>query len=337
MAITGVLRPGYIQIRVLDMDAAVTHYVDRIGLNMVSQGNDGRVYLKGWDEFDRHSIILRPADTPGMDFAGFKVATERDLDVFRNRIGDAGITIEDIAAGDLPGTGRRLSFTIPSGHRLELFAEMELSPDAPSTRNPDIWPEDPRGMRASRFDHFLLYGPDIDAVTSFFTGVLDFSLAEKIDTPDGCLAVWLTCSNKAHDIAFVKHEHPGKFHHAAFLLESWHDVGHAADIIARHNIALDIGPTRHGITRGQTIYFFDPSGNRNEVFSGGVLRWLQLLPRQPDPRVDRRRDRQERLLLRKRAERSIPWCRNLSISTLERFPINRHRHWHWRSSCCISG
>jgi len=25
---------------------------------------------------------------------------------------------------------------------------------------------------------------------------------------------------------------------------------------------------RHGITRGTTIYFFDPSGNRNEVFAG---------------------------------------------------------------------
>ena len=30
----------------------------------------------------------------------------------------------------------------------------------------------------------------------------------------------------------------------------------------------DIGPTRHGITRGTTIYFFDPAGNRNEVFAG---------------------------------------------------------------------
>ena len=27
--------------------------------------------------------------------------------------------------------------------------------------------------------------------------------------------------------------------------------------------------SRHGITRGHTIYFFDPVGNRNEVFSGG--------------------------------------------------------------------
>ena len=32
---------------------------------------------------------------------------------------------------------------------------------------------------------------------------------------------------------------------------------------------VDIGPTQHGITRGETIYFFDPSGNRNEVFAGG--------------------------------------------------------------------
>ena len=52
---------------------------------------------------------------------------------------------------------------------------------------------------------------------------------------------------------------------------SWHEVGQAADIIARYDIPLDIGPTRHGITRGQTIYFFDPSGNRNEVFSGGFI------------------------------------------------------------------
>src|SRR5262249_15690001 len=155
----------------------------------------------------RHSIVLRPADNPGMDFAGFKVAADRDLDTFATRIRSAGISTEEIAGGDLPGTGRRLGFTIPSGHRIELYPHMALAPSAPPTRNPHVWPEDPRGMRASPFDHFLLYGPDIDGVTRFFTEVLDFSLAEKIDTPDGTLAVWLTCSNKAHDIAFVKHEY----------------------------------------------------------------------------------------------------------------------------------
>ena len=79
MALKGVLRPGYIQIRVTDLDAALKHYVDRVGLHKVSHEPDGRVYLRAWDEFDRHSILLRPADMPGMDYAGFKVASEADL------------------------------------------------------------------------------------------------------------------------------------------------------------------------------------------------------------------------------------------------------------------
>jgi ferredoxin len=72
-----------------------------------------------------------------------------------------------------------------------------------------------------------------------------------------------------YDIAFVRHDKPGKLHHLAFYLEDWNDVGHAVDIMTLYNVSRDVGPTRHGITRGQTIYFFDPSGNRNEVFAGG--------------------------------------------------------------------
>ncbi len=126
-------------------------------------------------------------------------------------------------------------------------------------------------VRVLSFDHCLLYGPDIPATVDFFTDVLDFSLTEKVVVPDGgpTIAAFLTCTNKAHEVAFVDHEKPGMFHHASFLLDSWHDVGYAADVIARYDISRDIGPTRHGITMGQTIYFFDPSGNRNEVFCGG--------------------------------------------------------------------
>jgi catechol 2,3-dioxygenase len=45
MALTGVLRPGLIQIRVLDMAAAQKHYVDRVGLDFVGEEADGRIYL----------------------------------------------------------------------------------------------------------------------------------------------------------------------------------------------------------------------------------------------------------------------------------------------------
>ena len=272
MALRGVLRPGYIQIRVLDIDAAADYYVNRVGLHEVSREADGRVYLRAWDEFDRHSIVLRPADMPGMDYVGFKVAGENELDAFRRRVAETGTKVEDVAAGEQPGLGRRIGFVVPSGHRIELYAEMALSEAGPMTTNPELWRDEPHGMRVTRFDHCNLHGPNIDAVVKFFTEVLDFSLTEAAQTPDGSIAAaFLSCSNKAHDIAFIRRAEPGKFHHVAFSLESWHEVGQAADIIARYDIPLDIGPTRHGITRGQTIYFFDPSGNRNEVFSGGFI------------------------------------------------------------------
>src|SRR4051812_13066461 len=100
MALKGVLRPGYIQIRVTDLDAALQHYVDRIGLHEVSREADGRVYLRAWDEFDRHSVVLRQADMPGMDYVGFKVASESDLDTLAHRIEEYGIKIEEVPAGE---------------------------------------------------------------------------------------------------------------------------------------------------------------------------------------------------------------------------------------------
>jgi len=270
MAVTGVLRPGFIQIRVLDMDKALTHYVDRVGLDLVSREADGRVYLKAFDEFDRHSIILRQADTAGIDMMAFKVASAGDLETFQARLDKMGLKVDHISAGEQPGLGRRIGFTIPSGHRIELYAQIAEAAKHPAIVNPHVWTELPHGMKAIRFDHALLYGPNVAKVKEVFEKALDFKTAEYVEAPDGgYMAIWMTCSNKAHDIAFVECPEPNKFHHVAFYLEGWQDVGAAADIMSVYDIPIDIGPTRHGITRGQTIYFFDPSGNRNEVFAGG--------------------------------------------------------------------
>ena len=76
------------------------------------------------------------------------------------------------------------------------------------------------------------------------------------------------CGESPHDIAFIKGPN-GKLHHFAFHLGDWNDILKAGDIFSMDDVPIDIGPTRHGITRGVTIYFFDPSGNRNEVFAGG--------------------------------------------------------------------
>ena len=73
MALTGVLRPGHVAIRVLEMEPALRHYVDVLGLKEMGRDDRGRVYLKAWDEHDHHSVVLREADEAGMDYMGWKV------------------------------------------------------------------------------------------------------------------------------------------------------------------------------------------------------------------------------------------------------------------------
>jgi catechol 2,3-dioxygenase len=255
----------------MDISEAVTHYRDVLGLIEVETDSTGRVYLKGWTEVDKFSVVLREADEPGMDFMGFKVLNIEVLDQLTRELKEFGCKVEEIPAGELNGCGRRTRFDSPTGHMFEIFAEKEQTGKWGLTQtNPEAWPRGLKGMKATRFDHCLLYGIDIDGTLELFRNVLGFELAEQVLDPEGNRAAqFLTVSMKAHDIAFIKHDEDGKFHHASFFLESWQDVLQAADIISMEDISLDIGPTRHGLTHGQTIYFFDPSGNRNEVFCGG--------------------------------------------------------------------
>ncbi len=269
----GVMRPGHVQIRVLDVEEAIVHYRDRLGLIEVQRDDVGRVYLKAWTEIDAWSVVLRPADEAGLDFMGFKVVDSDTLAARKQDLIDYGCEVETVPAGELKGCGERIRFELPTGHKFELFAEKEQTGKWGVTdNNPEAWPEGLKGMRASRFDHCLLYGDDVDGAVDLLQNVLGFQLAEQVldrAANDFRVAAFLTVSMKAHDVAFVRHPEKGKFHHASFYLESWNDVLRAADLISMHDIPLDIGPTRHGLTHGQTIYFFDPSGNRSEVFAGG--------------------------------------------------------------------
>ena len=267
----GVLRPGHIQLRVLDLEASVEHYVELLGLHETDRDEQGRVYLKAWSEVDKFSLVLREADEPGMDFMAFKVVDDATLESLTADIEVFGLKVTHKAAGDLKDCGRRIQFTAPSGHVFELYAEKAYTGKwGVEETNPEAWPRALRGMKAVRFDHCLLYGDELAKTYDLFVDVLGFYLAEQVIDPDGNrIAQFLTLSMKAHDIAFIQHEEKAKFHHASFYLETWEDILRAADLISMTNTSLDIGPTRHGITHGKTIYFFDPSGNRNEVFAGG--------------------------------------------------------------------
>ncbi len=280
MAMTGVLRPGHAIVRVLDLDESVNFYTNVMGLKETGRDKSGRVYFKAHDERDHNSFVIRQADRAGIDCFAFKVLDKATLDHFDARLKEYGIKTERIPAGEMLETGERVRFEIPTGHVIELYAEKTDVGNGLGYLNPAPWLPDTRGINPVRMDHCLLYGPDIDAVHKLFREVFGFSVVERALLEDGVtdLGLWLTCSPKAHDIAFVRHNEPGKLHHVSFLLETWEQVLRAADILSMNKASIDIGPTRHGITRGTTIYFFDPSGNRLEVFCGGYQWYPDMKP-----------------------------------------------------------
>jgi len=273
----GLLRLGEVQIRVLDMEASKRHYGDRLGLHEVMTDAEGKVYYKCWDEYDHHSIILRQAEEAGVDHVAFKVDSDATLEMLEPKIRDFGLDVHRVDAGVYPKSGRRLCFRLPSGHEMHLYAYKEQLGNTLGTLNPGTIPDEGvcRGFRINRLDHCLLGGTHIDDSARLFTDVFDFDMSERlIDAGNGAsLALFCSCSTKPHDIAFVLQPTPGRFHHVSFLLESVNDVYHAADLIGKYRIPVDVGPARHGVTRGATIYFFDPSGNRNEVFTGGYVHY----------------------------------------------------------------
>ena len=280
MALSGVMRPGHCQLRVLDLEASIKFYTEVMGLKPMGRDVQGRAYFKCYDEQDHHSLILRQSDRAGMDFYAFKVRDVATLNQLESDLNNYGVATQRIPAGELLATGERVRFTAPTGHVCELYAEKTAVGDDLGRLNPEAILDGRKGISPIRLDHWQIHGADLDGSRDLFEKVLGFSVVERILMEDGKtdMAVWMSCSIKAHDIAFVRDERDNTLHHAAYLLSSWEHVLKAADLITVSRTALDIGPLRHGITRGTTIYAFDPSGNRFETFCGGYDYYPDMPP-----------------------------------------------------------
>ncbi len=269
MSSEGILRLSHAEVRVPDLQLATAYYAEVVGLVVTSSSTD-RTYLKGWDEHQHHSLILTEAPTYGLNSLAFKVVELAELNRLAERVEATGIKTERFAERQLnPASGTVVRFTAPSGHIIDLEHGQAQVGNGLALINPPPAPDGLKGMRPPRIDHIFLLCEDVDGITDFFRHVLEFRLTEQILADDGHqLTTFLERTHTPHDIAFLTGP-DGGFHHLAYWVDEWNDLRVAADTCAYHGVSIDAGPTRHGATRGCGLYFFDPAGNRNEVYTGG--------------------------------------------------------------------
>lgn len=258
-------RLGYVEVRCLDLDRELDYYTNILGLHLTSK--EGRqAFLKGWDERHAYSFTLTEDNRAGMVRLAFRTVDPEDLEYYEKRLKEFGVDY-DVITEDYK-RGRAIRFQAPSGHTVELYHDMEYTGNLLPDVNPDPWPQGLKGIAPPRMDHCLITAPDPTKAIRFFEDVLEFRSSEYVVNAQGePIAAWLWQRPAPHDIAIVPGREGG-MHHTAFAIESADAIFRAADILSMNKVKIDYGPGRHGITRGTTIYFFDPSGNRLETFGG---------------------------------------------------------------------
>ncbi|WP_347271306.1 catechol 2,3-dioxygenase [Rhizorhabdus histidinilytica] len=272
------MRLGHVSLKVLDLEAALDHYTNTLGMLVTHRDGDERVFLKGWDEWDKYSLILNAASEAGVESIAFKVEKPGELDDFLRRIDASGIAVAEVGQGELPFCGRAIRFQLPSGHTMFLYAEKAFVGKLVGATNPEPWPDGLKGAGVHWLDHVMLMAEvdparginKVAETVDFFRDTLDFHLGEQVmagPNADIQVAAWMFRTTTPHDFAIGAGPRAG-LHHIAFFLDDWSDVLKTADILAKRRVKVDVTPQRHGITRGSTTYFFDPSGNRNETFAG---------------------------------------------------------------------
>ena len=219
------------------------------------------VYLRGSEEHQHHSLVLRKAKAAACNRLGFRVGNEGDLDKAAAFFSENGIVY---AFAEQPFQGRTLQFTDPFGFQIELCASMEKRPHL--LRRYDLY----KGCHPQRLDHFNVFAAEVQDTMDFYAR-LGFRLTEyaEEDGPNGRIAAaWLHRKGNVHDFAITNGKGP-RLHHFAYWVPTAMNVLHLCDVMASSGYLknLERGPGRHGISNAFFLYVRDPDGHRLELYT----------------------------------------------------------------------
>ncbi|HKB11293.1 MAG TPA: VOC family protein, partial [Vicinamibacterales bacterium] len=208
-------------------------------MGMTESGRRGdSVYLRGWDDYEHHTLKLTAARVAGMGHVAFR-ATSPEALVHRAKIIEAAGLGVGWTEGDL-GHGPSYAFRTTDGHHMEIYYDTEWY-RPPQSLQPALKNQaqrfPARGANVRRIDHLNLLAADVRSLRIFFEEVLGMRTTEMIVLDNGDEAgAWVTTTNKSYDLAFTADHYGarGRFHHLTYAVDSREEVLRAADIFLEH-------------------------------------------------------------------------------------------------------
>ena len=172
---------------------------------IVSDEGKEALYLRGVEERNHHSVVLRESKDIVALAIGFKVASEQDLDKAAEWLSARKLPV---SWPNVPFQGRTLRTVDPVGMPLDLYFKMDRVPSMLQKYAAY------KGARIQRIDHINCFTPDVQASYDFYTE-LGFRLTETTETEGAdpkLWAVWMQRRGSTHDLAFTNGRGP-RLHH----------------------------------------------------------------------------------------------------------------------------
>lgn len=254
-------RVAHVELVVVDLEASLHFYGELLGM-IVTERTADAVYLRGWEEYLHHSLVLRRGDAPAIDHVAFRVREDADLERLAADFERRGCPTR--WHEDELGQGRALRTQDPLGYPLEFFVEMDKVESHTQAFHLQ------RGAPILRFDHVNFHVNDAEAAFVFWQE-MGFRATEYIST-DGederITGAWLRRKPTVHDVALTNGTGP-RLHHFAMWLADSNSVTRVCDQLAAagHVHAIERGPGRHGVTNAFFVYLRDPDGHRIELYT----------------------------------------------------------------------
>ena len=255
------LRISHVAIRVRDLEKAYKFYVDLLGLVDTEKAGE-YLYLRGIEEGQHHSLVLKRAESPGLSYIGIRVKGPEELEKAKDLLSSLNLKFTKHRE---KGVDDGLLFETPQGIPLYLYYDMEYVCDLRMKFFLH------RGVSPVRLAHVNLVVGNLETEVKFMKEVLGYYETEWfLDEQGKRQVVWLTRRGDSHEIAISKSSKnfPG-FHHETYYVHDIRDVVRAADILASAGLwdSIERGPGRHGVTEGYYVYLRDLDKNRIEFFT----------------------------------------------------------------------
>ncbi|MEM0091726.1 MAG: 3,4-dihydroxyphenylacetate 2,3-dioxygenase [Saccharolobus sp.] len=260
-----ILRLSHVVIRVTDLDKARYFYSDLLGLIETEKDGD-YVYLRGIEEGQHHSLVLKKASSAGLSYIGFRVAKSEELDKAKEELKSLGLKVMKYKE---KGVDDGLLFETPGGIPMFLYYDMEYVGDS----RLDFYKH--KGVNPIRLAHVNFVVKDLEKEIEFLKKYMGYYETEIFLDSDKVKTVsWLTKRGDSHEIAISKSSKnsPG-FHHETYYVHDVKDIIRGCDILASAKLwdSIERGPGRHGVTEGYYVYFRDFDKNRIEFFSSDYI------------------------------------------------------------------